>query len=130
MARFLSPEWFDQVRYATPPNEPPGDDSPLVPLVVEQVVTGTPDGEVRYVIVADRQSPRIETGPPEAEPDVTITVDWPTACAVAQGALSTQQALMEGRLRVRGNLTRLGGRVAELNGLDPIPPDVRRTTTF
>jgi hypothetical protein len=97
--------------------------------VVEQVVTGTPDGEVRYVVVGGA-SPRIETGPAGAEPDLTFTVDWPTACAVAQGGISAQQALTDGRLRVRGNLSRLAGRLADLNGIDPVPPEVRRTTTY
>ncbi len=128
MARFLSPEWFDEVQRATPPGQaqPAGAN----PLVVEQVVTGTPEGEVRYVVVVGGSSPRIETGPAGAEPDLTFTVDWPTACAVAQGGISTQQALTDGRLRVRGNLSRLAGRLADLNGIDPVPPEVRRTTTY
>jgi len=128
MARFLSPEWFEEVKRATPPGEGQADGAD--PLVLQQVVTGTPEGEVRYVVIVARSRvPRIEAAG-GAEPDLTITVDWPTACAVAQGAVSTQQALMEGRLRVRGNLSLLAGRLTELNGIDPVPAEVRRTTTY
>jgi hypothetical protein len=129
MARFLSPEWFEEVQRATPAGDgqPDGAD----PLVLQQVVTGTPHGEVRYtVIVAGSRVARVETEPAGAEPDLTITVDWATACAVAQGRISTQQALMEGRLRIRGNLSLLAGHLAQLGGVDPVPAAVRRTTTY
>src|ERR1700677_1056754 len=63
-------------------------------------------------------------------PDLTITCDWATATAMAQGHLSAQTALMDGRLRVRGNLARLAGCAADLVGLDPVPAEVRHQTTY
>jgi hypothetical protein len=61
---------------------------------------------------------------------LTIACDWATAAALAQGQLSAQAALMAGRLRVRGSLSRLSGWAVELIGLDPVPPDIRRRTTY
>jgi hypothetical protein len=49
---------------------------------------------------------------------------------MAQGLLSAQAALLEGRLRVKGDLARLSGRAADLAGLDPVPDAVRRQTTY
>ena len=48
----------------------------------------------------------------------------------ANDELSSQTALMQGKLRVRGNLSKLSGRAGDLAGLDPVPAAVRKTTTF
>lgn len=125
MARYLSPAWFDEVarhQAAT---------SPAERFVLEQVVTGSPDGEVRYrVVVGDRAARLVRDGGPD--PDVTFTTDYPTAAAVARGALSMQAALAAGRVRVRGDLGRLADLVAAgaLNGVDPVPAAVREGTTW
>ncbi|HEY3811076.1 MAG TPA: SCP2 sterol-binding domain-containing protein [Acidimicrobiales bacterium] len=135
MARFLSAEWFADVARQAPPapaRTQPDD------LVLEQVVRDTPDGEVRYRVVVHDAVAHLE--PPEATqtnngsrstpPDLTIACDWATATAIAQGQLSAQAALMEGRLRINGNLARLAGRARGLVGLDPVPDGVRRHTTY
>ena len=137
MARFLSADWFAEVAADGPPE--PATASQVAAgseqLVLEQVVHGTPDGEVRYRVVARDGTARIEPvdvrpNGPAAAPDLTISCDWATAVAMAQGHLSAQGALMAGRLRVRGNLARLSGWAADLTGLDPVPPEVRRRTTY
>ena len=135
MVRFLSPEWFDQIESAG--QEQPGPDATADPtdhLSLHQVVTGTPDGDVAYLVMIQAGRARIERQPDGAPPvpdaDITITSDWPTATAIAQGRLSTQKALMQGRLRVRGDVARLVGRTAQLVGLDAIPASVRKNTTY
>jgi hypothetical protein len=138
MARFLSPDWFDEVGHAARPacDAAGADDGALV---LEQVVRDTPDGEVRYRVVVTSGRAYIER--PSANgagtesgaagpPDLRITCDWSTAAAMAQGLLSAQAALLEGRLRVKGDLARLSGRAADLAGLDPVPEAVRRQTTY
>ena len=135
MARFLSPAWFEEVeRHA--PGRPPASDLPAGapsdgPLVLRQVVRGTPDGEVSYHVIVEPGSARIvgpgaQTGPP----DLTITTDWDTAAAIAQGKLAAQVALIEGRLRVKGNLAAVAENAGGLPGLDPVPPAVRDHTTY
>jgi hypothetical protein len=135
MSRFLSPDWFAEVARDAP--SPLGAPAPETgQLVLEQVVHGTPDGEVRYRVVVGAGAAYIQAplatnpngGP--VTPDLTIACDWATAVAMARGELSAQAALMAGRLRVRGNLARLSGRAPDLVGLDPVPEDVRRHTTY
>ena|ERR1700728_3589694 len=143
MARFLSPEWFAEVaRLGSPPPAatPDGGTDRMLEqtdLVLEQVVRDTPDGEVRYRVVVTGGLAHIEgpaaavsTNGAPAGPDLTITCDWATATAMAQGALSTHAALLAGRLRVKGNMARLSGPGAPLVGLDPVPAQVRRQTTY
>ncbi len=160
MPRFLSDEWFDAVRLhsghdtAEPGRQDDPDSSPttapghhlephhLEPhhsihgprpdrLVLEQVVTGSPHGNVRYFVVVEGNNARlVEPGFARQVADLTITTDWDTATAMAKGELATQAALMQGRLRVRGNLAKLAGRAGDLAGLDPVPEAVRKNTTY
>jgi hypothetical protein len=142
MARFLSREWFYEV---APPaeagdvdaagdaDEDPdaghgGDDR----LVLEQVVLGTPDGEVRYRVVLRSGRARILPAmwTESAPADLTFTCDWATATAIAQGLLPAQTALMQGRLRIRGSVSRISGQAQQLIGLDPVPEEIRRRTTY
>jgi hypothetical protein len=145
MARFLSREWFDEVIAASGPDAAGGSD-----LVLEQVVLNTPDGDVRYRVAVGDGTARLVAPPhppPTAAPggagngtagpswdarpaDLTFTSDWATAAALAQGVLSAQTAIMEGRLRVRGSLTRISGQAPRFAGLDPVPEEVRRRTTY
>ena len=120
MPRYLSAEWFAS---AVSSGDGPVD------LVLEQVVTGTPDGTVMYrVEVAAGRAWIVWPVQPDQPPaDLRITSDWPTAVAVAQGQLSTQRALMQGRLRVRGRPDRLAVPGA---GVDAVPEDVRSATTY
>jgi hypothetical protein len=137
MARFLSPEWFAEVARLGPPRPAVAPGGGTADLVLEQVVQNGPDGEVRYRVVVAAGSAYIE-GPAAAvrangapvPPDLTITCDWATATAMAQGELSTHAALLAGRLRVKGDMARLSGRSAVLTGLDPVPVQVRRQTTY
>jgi hypothetical protein len=131
MARFLSADWFDEIESASTPGA--GNTEPDERLVMEQVVTGTPDGEVSYLVVVEgRRAHVVRPSPGDAptEAELTITCDWPTATAIAQGRLSTQRALMQGRLRVRGSPTAMLRRGAQLAGVDPIPAAIRKNTTY
>ena len=157
MPRFLSAEWFDAVRQHsghaarvqpgqdghTGQTEPTSDTHTAAHthhsihgpspdrLVLEQVVTGSPDGNVRYFVVVENGQARIaEPGFARQTADLTITTDWNTATAMAKGDLATQAALMQGRLRVRGNMAKLAGRAGDLAGLDPVPEAVRKATTY
>lgn len=126
MALFLSPEWFGEVARATP-----GSDRP-VQAVLEQVVEGAPDGTVTYrVELAGGEARIVWPVPPDAPgADLRLTCDWATASSIAKGELSTQRALMQGRVRVSGHLGRLAEVAGDVQSLDPLPGSVRSCTTF
>ncbi|MDQ6840761.1 MAG: SCP2 sterol-binding domain-containing protein [Actinomycetota bacterium] len=122
MERFLSPAWFD---LATRDNEPAADPAGVV---LQQVVTGAPDGEVRYQVIIGDGRATIHMGSP-TEADMTFTSDYDTAAAVASGALSTETALSEGRIRVSGDLNCIDRHSEAFAGLDPMA-SVRAATRF
>ena len=126
MPLFLSEEWFATVASETPA----GGSEPEA--VLEQVVEGGPSGRVTYRVELTDSSARIVWPVPAdaGEPDLRVTCDWPTAVAVAKGELSTQRALMQGRLRVRGNAARISELAGVLTSVDPVPTAVRQSTSY
>ncbi|MHB1535623.1 MAG: SCP2 sterol-binding domain-containing protein [Acidimicrobiales bacterium] len=140
--RFLSPAWFSRleelagsglagsgVAASGRAGGQASEGSAGAGLVLEQVVTATPEGEIRYHVLLAGGSALIRPGAPERA-DLTFTNDYPTASALVRGELSTQSALADGRIRVRGDLRRLADAGGTGAGLDPLPATLRAETTF
>jgi putative sterol carrier protein len=124
VARFLSEAWFHAIAESTQPVRRDGSPG----ITVQQVVTGTPDGEVRYAISLSDERATIRPGQ-AASPDVTFTVDYATAAAIARGELTAQAALLAGRIRVAGNVAALMTR-PDLVYDDLVRPAVRAGTSY
>ena len=86
-------------------------------LVVQQELTDT--GAAWHVVVADGAA-RAHAGRHPA-PDVTFAQDEVTALAINAGELSAQTAFIDGRLRVRGDVGRLGEVAALLGAFGAVP---------
>ena len=129
MARILIPEWIDEVAAAAAASEVLAAATADVQLTVQQVVTATPDGEVRYFIRVDRGTVEVAKGDAPA-PDVTFTQDWPTAQAMSAGELGAQEAFMHGRLQVAGDTALLMRHQAAFADLDAAFAEVRDRTTY
>ena len=141
MARFLSPEWFDELAaYGLASPDGParaaaagddGDNPREQGQVVEIVVAEAPEGEVRYQVVVE--GTRVLVLSPRAVPraaQVWLSSDYATMAAVASGELSALEALSAGRARVSGDISTLSGHQSRLAGLDSLPPPMRANTTF
>ena len=128
MARYLSPEWFEEVNAAArqrPSTEGAGQGR----LTLQQVVTGGPDGDVRYWVRLAEGT--VVAGLGEARsPDATITQSYDTAVAVVTGEARVQTVLMSGDIRLSGNVATLMDHQEALQGLDSVLADVRRRTSY
>jgi predicted lipid carrier protein YhbT len=96
----LSQAWLDRQREllgALP--ERPG-----ATATVQHVVSGTPDGEVRYAhtIVDGRLTAAMLGSDPAAE--VTLTETYADAVLIARGELDGNVAFMQGRVKVVGDM--------------------------
>lgn len=130
MPRFLSDAWLAEMNAAVAsarPAAPSSDDGPE--LVLEQVVTNAPAGEVRYTLVFDDGGVRVSPTC-ERHADATFTEDYETAVAIHRGDLTPQQAFMTGRIRVAGNLAALMANQEALAALDPALASLRQETTY
>jgi putative sterol carrier protein len=120
MARFLSPEWAEECDVALAGVElpPPGPDAGLAAVdghfTVAQEVHGAPGGDVVLLLSADGGRLRFHVEPlgeglpdnrSRSDVDVTIALSYSDAVALARGELAPAQALNDGRVRVRGDLS-------------------------
>ncbi|MBW3627103.1 MAG: SCP2 sterol-binding domain-containing protein [Actinobacteria bacterium] len=129
MPRFLSPQWIEEASAAAATSPELAEASAGVHLVVQQVVTGGPDADVRYVVSFSDGQARLRAGE-AADADVTFTTDWESAVAVATGTASAQDAFTSGRLRVRGDVTALLRHARALDGLHAVFAGLRERTTY
>jgi predicted lipid carrier protein YhbT len=129
MARFLSPEWLEELdaaaRRAQGDQLPPGE----VRLVVGQRVRRGPGDEVSYALRLEDGTVRVAPGPAD-DADVTLVQDLDTATAIAQGHLSAQAAFMTGRLRIEGDVSVLLAHQDLVAAVDGALAPVRATTTY
>ena len=129
MPRFLSPEWIEEASAAAAASPELAEATAGVHLVVQQVVTGGPEGEVRYVVSLSDGQARVRAGE-AAGADVAFATDWDTAVAVATGRSSAQDAFTSGRLTVRGDVTALLRHGRAFDGLDAVFAGLRERTTY
>ena len=147
MVAFLSPAWIAELDGAGVAVDPD------VSFRLDQVVTGTPDGDVCYrLILADGRlrvgaptHPQGATDPPGAtdltgvsDPpggadgpaDATITLSSATAVDLATGRRDGSDAFDAGLVRFRGDLARLQAATAALAAVAEGLALLRGRTTF
>ncbi len=126
MPRFLSEAWIDDLaraaRATTVADWPSGER-----LVVEQVVISPTAGWVMEISTAGMRVTRGRASHPGAV-DLTVVVDGRTAEEIVRGTLNAQSALATGRLRVRGDLARLGRLQGALAAMGDVFAAVRDST--
>src|SRR5439155_26540803 len=119
MAKFLTQEWADGVLSAMNDSDDVRGAIKGVQLCIQQVVTGAPDGEVKYW--TKFSDGKVEGALGEAsDADVTITQDYDTAVAMNKGELNAQAAFMQGKLKVTGNMGKLLQNQGAMQSLGPV----------
>lgn len=103
MAKWLSKEWHQETkRLAEGQPERPGASARL-----QYVVTGGPDGDVRYFWLLENGK-LLEADLGELpDPEITLTQTYEDAQKIQQGELDANAAFMQGRVKVTGNMAKL-----------------------
>lgn len=129
MPRFLSPGWIEEASAAVANSPELAEASAGVHLVVQQVVTGGPDGDVHYAVSLRDGQARLRPG--EADDAVVVfSTDWDTAVALSAGHTSAQEAFTSGRLAVGGDVTALLRHGPAFDGLHGVFAGLRERTTY
>jgi predicted lipid carrier protein YhbT len=103
VAKYLSQEWLDRQRELGRDLPPEAGAS----AVVQHVVTGGPDGDVRYVLTVEDGVVTSAVLGADAEADVTLTTTYADSVSILQGELDANAAFMQGRVKVVGEMRRL-----------------------
>ena len=73
---------------------------------LQQVVTDAPDGESKYYFTIDGGKAQVGVGE-IADAEATITQNYETAVAINKQELNAQNAFMQGKLKIAGNMMKL-----------------------
>jgi putative sterol carrier protein len=116
--KFLSDEWLSEVETRLNSNDGFQTAAKGQAARLQQQISGSPMGDVTYGFVLDGGKVSMAKGEIE-NPEATVSQDYDTAVAVSKLELSGQQAFMQGKLKVAGNLMK----IMQLQGtLAAMPP--------
>ena len=103
MSKWLSQEWLDEtLKMAASQPERPGASARM-----QYVVTGGPDGDVKYYWVLEDGKLQESVLGEMPDPEVTLTQTYEDALKIQKGELDANAAFMQGRVRVTGNMAKL-----------------------
>ncbi len=120
--QYLSDEWIAAADLAVRSIEAI-DDS----VSVGFIVTDGPDGERSYTLRLGPDTVGIST---HDEPNVTLRLPWAVAVAIAKGEANAQRAVLDGQIRIGGDIRVLLGNAGSLGTIDDHLVDLRAITEF
>jgi Putative sterol carrier protein len=126
VVKFLSEEWADSMTEALNSSDEFKGAASGQQASLQQVVTDVPDGgEVKYYFKVGEGSAEISLGE-LTDAEATLTQSYEVAAALSKGELNGQQAFMQGKLKISGNMMKL----MQLQGVfNAIPNAVRGSTS-
>jgi putative sterol carrier protein len=103
VAKYLTQEWLDKGRELSA-DQP---ERPGASAKMQYVVTGAPDGEIKYYWVLENGK-LLESSLGEVpDADFTMTSTYADSVAIAKGELDANAAFMQGKIKVAGNVGKL-----------------------
>ena len=105
--KFLSDEWAQEVTNALNSSEEFQSAASGQQVKLQQVVQNTPDGgEQKYYFTLEDGKVQVGLGD-LTDAEATLTQDYDTAVAITKQELNAQNAFMQGKLKISGNMMKL-----------------------
>ena len=105
--KFLSEDWAQAMTEALNSSDEFKKAATGQTVKLQQVITDAPDGgEQKYYFTLEDSTAKVSLGElPEAE--ATLTQNYETAVAITKQELNAQNAFMQGKLKISGNMMKL-----------------------
>ena len=105
--KFLSEEWANEVTNRLNSSEEFKSAAGAHEVKLQQVVTNAPEGgDKRYYFTLENGQAQVGVGE-LADAEATLTQDYDTAVAITKQELNAQNAFMQGKLKISGNMMKL-----------------------
>jgi putative sterol carrier protein len=104
--KFLSEEWAQEMTTALNASDDFKNAASGQQTKLQQVVTDAPSGETKYYFTLEGSQAQVGLGE-ISDADATITQNYETATAINKQELNAQQAFMQGKLKISGNMMKL-----------------------
>ena len=122
--KFLSEEWAKAITDALNSSEAFQKAAAGQQASIQQVVTDSPDGgEVKYYFKLADGSATVSMGE-LADAEATISQNYETAAAINRSELNAQNAFMQGKLKISGNMMKLMQLQGIINAMPQAVADV------
>ena len=129
MPTYLTQEWHDEFKRMSNETQP---ERPGVNARMQQVVTGGPEGDVKYFWVIE-DGKLLESSLGELpDPEFTMTTAWDDSVRIQKGDLDANAAFMQGKMKVSGNVAKLLSLLPLTNSPEykQLQEDIRAVTQF
>lgn len=104
--KFLTEEWASAMTEALNSSDEFKSAASGQSVKLQQVVTDAPDGETKYYFTLDGGTVEVAIGE-LADAEATLTQNYETAVAIVKQELNAQNAFMQGKLKITGNMMKL-----------------------
>jgi putative sterol carrier protein len=122
--KFLTEEWAQAISDALNSSDDFKKAATGQAAKIQQVVTDTPDGsEVKYYFTLDNGSADVSLGE-LTDAEATISQNYDTAAAINKQELNAQNAFMQGKLKISGNMMKLMQLQGVINAMPKAVADV------
>lgn len=115
--KFLSEEWASAITEALGSSDDFKKAATGQQAKLQQVVTDAPSGEVKYYLDISDGSATVALGELDGA-EATITQNYETGKAIAQRELNAQNAFMQGKLKIAGNMMKIMQLQGVISALD------------
>lgn len=115
--KFLSEEWASAITEALGSSDDFKKAATGQQAKLQQVVTDAPGGEVKYYLDISDGSATVALGELDGA-EATITQNYDTGKAIAQRELNAQNAFMQGKLKIAGNMMKIMQLQGVISALD------------
>jgi len=126
--RYLSDEWITAVAQQLALDDSINALAPRHTVVITQLVTGTPLGDVSYHFSC--REGNLSFGKGAVPSDVTFTQSYDTAVGVATGKVNAAEAFINGLVRFSGDHQKVIDAQPLFAALDAVFARVRETTEY
>ncbi len=105
--KFLTEEWASAMTEALNSSDEFKSAAGSQQVKLQQVVTGAPDGgDTKYYFTLENGQAEVALGE-LSDAEATLTQSYETAVAITKQELNAQNAFMQGKLKISGNMMKL-----------------------